>query len=481
MSCVAVTPDHRTQRRGAGVRINRTQGVAARYWIMALAGFGLLVGPSFVAALVLLPLTIIIAGFGIDDAVVQGVGLGMLVVHGIAVATLLRVHRLTRSRRQAVALSHDDAPELHDMIAALARTLNAPPVARVLIDTHVNASVAQIPVIFGIAGHRHELTLGLPLLLSISRYELAAVIAHELAHCRHSDGRLQAIVFRAHQQWLRLQRASRTGSFLGRFLLNSFARWYLPVLERQSAQVLRSGEYIADQEAARAVGAETLARALVRAHVARNNLQDAWDGFWLRNVREARPLAGPWQTFVRTLRPPCGAIIGPHLTRNSNQQQAPANGDSHHPSLEERLSALELPMDWPRKTETRDNHSAASVMLGKALVVIATHFDKFWWQDNSKRWQTFYSGVAAQKARLQALDEAATRDALSTATAIERAVRAEYLIGPDAAIARYRWCVNRFPSSATAYANLGELFVRLGQREGHAFLSHARSLETKTT
>ena len=70
-------------------------------------------------------------------------------------------------------------------------------------DAELNASAAETRGLFGVLGTRRVLTLGVPLLGTLSREELMAVIAHEYGHFSRRHGRLGHWLYRARVGWLR--------------------------------------------------------------------------------------------------------------------------------------------------------------------------------------------------------------------------------------------------------------------------------------
>lgn len=79
-------------------------------------------------------------------------------------------------------LSREQFPILYQIVDEIASAMNAYPVSEIYIDEDYNAFFAN-------AGfkRRNILGLGMPLILSLNKQELVAVIAHELAHGINGD------------------------------------------------------------------------------------------------------------------------------------------------------------------------------------------------------------------------------------------------------------------------------------------------------
>ena len=461
----------------SGRKHPRVGPVAAGQSILALATLGLLVIPFTVIVLLAIPLAVVAAGISQGSATIQVIGFGIFVLHCVAIWSLTRIERRTKQHPDTLEVTKAGAPSLHHLINEMRERTKAPKIHRVILNTEMNASVTQTPRLFGLFGHRHQLTIGLPMLFALDSDEFAAVVAHELAHLRRDDSKDHALVYRVRERWLRIEQTVEHGEFLGRPLLHRFACWYRPLFEQRAADVLHAGELAADTVAAAAVGPTTVSRALVRAAIAQARLNELWSNYWLQNARIAKPAAGPWMTFHTALehavawsRAKC------ELNRALNPQRSPDPTKASHPTLAHRLSeltsrpedAIELPPALVRP---------ATSLLGPFANNAIAHFDQCWWQQNGTRWQTFFVGIADQHTRLRELDAAANADVLTLDTALERASRAEYLVGRDAAIERYMWCLKRFPTEAAGYYLLGEFLISDGDERGIAHLVHAMSLD----
>lgn len=450
---------------------------ATRSVVWALVCFGFLAGPLAAVLLITVPFGILALGTSISDPVVQVVGTILFCVHGVAIISLFRVRERSERRRDLVSVSKTDVPELFHLIEALAKRTDAPAVDLVLFGTDMNASLAQKPVWFGFGGHRAELTIGLPLLVALDDGEFSAVLAHELAHARRGDGALHAALSRVRKQWRRMETACDDSTFAGRATLLWFTRWYLLLLDHYAADVLHVGEFAADAVAARATSPLLVARALLRTHAASEHLESLWSDYWLSNVILAKPLRGPWHTFASKLhecRPVADHVFFRHAVSGSD------GATSAHPALCARLSRVGHGTIGGCGS-SEHTFPPATARLGPVLAKLISHFDAVWWRAHSERWTTFHATVPEQRARLDFLDRGAAYCQLSAETAIERANRAEYLVGSDGALARYHWAVRHFPTSPDTYRSLGHFMLRIGDQAGASFLEHAAKLDAETS
>src|SRR5262249_47182309 len=79
-------------------------------------------------------------------------------------------------------VTRGSAPALFALLDGVQRSARAPRVHRVLIGAGLNAGVAAVPRLGIFGWNRYYLTIGLPLIQSVSESELVAVIAHEFGH-----------------------------------------------------------------------------------------------------------------------------------------------------------------------------------------------------------------------------------------------------------------------------------------------------------
>lgn len=178
--------------------------------------------------------------------------------------------------------------------------------------------------------------IGLPLLATFTREELAAVIAHEFGHHRGGDLRVTP--------WLTGTRRAlaRTLDDLADSILWLhlpfiwYARWFLRVTFKLS----REQELAADALAARTVGAEHMASALARLH----QIGPQWSVYWEQEVLPVLssghrpPLLEGFSIFQRE------ASEQPALAKAFREARDRSTSEHDtHPALSERLAALGIP------------------------------------------------------------------------------------------------------------------------------------------
>jgi Zn-dependent protease with chaperone function len=157
-------------------------------------------------------------------------------------------------------LSRSEAPVLFDELAELARRLGARPPAQ--------TRLTYLPCCGAVAWGRRgrALLLGLPLLPVLTRGELRAVLAHELAHLARGDA-VRGVRVAQFVEGLGRRLDAQTGdpaAWPRRSPLRAWARWSHAAALRLHAPIARGQEARADRAAAVLAGGDAAASALVK-------------------------------------------------------------------------------------------------------------------------------------------------------------------------------------------------------------------------
>ncbi|MFB7575235.1 M48 family metallopeptidase [Streptomyces sp. NPDC056165] len=231
---------------------------AARVWLFTAA-------MSAVAWLPLLAPTLLVAAVGVAWGVWQ-----MAVLPVLWLLPALR-EVITPDVLPGRAVRPDDQPELAALVRDLAeRTgFDGPLLVRILPEPAVLTCRVRAA-----GGHGYALLLGLPLVRALSAEQLAAVIAHELAHRRHFDDRRTRALLAA--------RGALAERLDGR--LRPLAPLAAPLL-RATQPWSWQAELAADAETARIVGGTAVREAVERVAV----IEAAFDGItqdWVEDLLE---------------------------------------------------------------------------------------------------------------------------------------------------------------------------------------------------
>lgn len=301
-------------------------------------------------------------------------------------------------RPHGLRLHPEDAPALFEALARLRRKVHGPAIDEVYVDEEFNASISRVPRWGGFGGHVNRLVIGLPLLMAMDRQRIFAVLAHEYGHLRGGPGRLSSWVYHSRLGWSGFyERLARHESLLARPML-WFFRWYAPRLEASTLALARRDEFVADAIAARILGKEVLAAALVEFSVKAQWLQSQfWPEHWRRALTHAEPEPPMARLRAAALRPVAGALA--YRALHSDWGKASAAHDSH-PALRERVQAL---LPTARASLPKWSGTGATDLLGPALDRAIEALDRRWCQAQAENWRRRHAKAAVMLARVQSL------------------------------------------------------------------------------
>jgi Zn-dependent protease with chaperone function len=198
------------------------------------------------------------------------------------------------SRPESRVLDPSEAPDFVALVHAVADAVGAPRPAEIRVDSQVNASASFRNGFAGWLKGELTLTVGLPLVESMSTREVAGILGHEFGHFAQGGGMRLSFVVRTMIYWfqrvfqhrdswdeqldrLAKQADWRVGIFfhLARFFvwLSRRALWAVAAVSHLVCVfLLRAMEYDADRHEARIAGSDQFAR--TAHHLRRLNL--AW-------------------------------------------------------------------------------------------------------------------------------------------------------------------------------------------------------------
>jgi len=228
-----------------------------------------------------------------------------------------------------------DHPRLFELIGEVAAATEQEMPAEVYLVYDFNAWVTNRGGVMGF-GSRRVMGLGLPLLNVLSIPELKGVLAHEFGHYHYGDTRLGPWVYKTRNA---IERTLKNLASHNSNLYKLF-RWYGLMFLRVSHSVSRQQEFTADALATRVVGPELVTAALKKSHAH----TPAFYTYWNNEVTPALasgyrpPIAAGFKLFAAS--PRVAAALDEYL-RIGLQRSEPSDPYDTHPTLSERLSALE--------------------------------------------------------------------------------------------------------------------------------------------
>lgn len=360
--------------------------LARRLGLLAAAGLAVVAACAFAfAALALFTLSRMGAVFAVGDwlgALPWGV---LAVVATWCAARISLLLHAPLAQPDGIRLPRRAAPDFYRLTDDISRRIGAARVERVWITGDMNALVMQRPRWGWIGPIETHLLIGLPLVHSVSRHQLAAVLAHEYAHLAIQRNGVGAIGALLRAWWMRvLDRVCEAFPAVERLSNRLLLRFY-----RDMVRLSRLEEFEADALAASLVGAGLLGETLIEVTLKEQFLrQDYWPKVMAQSSSRPRPSIRPYREMglgVETgfLRP--GSL-------NHAALSVEADDGMLHPTLQQRLRALRVPPCAARV----DRPSAASHYFAPLLPSLAWVFDRAWWRETRKGWRSQYR-VAARR------------------------------------------------------------------------------------
>ena len=242
------------------------------------------------------------------------------------------VPRWDRFRTPGPQLTREQHPKLFKALELVAGATRQAMPAEVYLVPDVNAWVMQRGGVMGLGGRR-VMGLGLPLMRILNCSQFSAVLAHEFGHYHGGDTKIGPWIYKTRGA------IGRTLNALGdRSWLQAPFRCYAKMFLRVTHAVSRRQEFIADELAARTLGAKPLADGLCSVH----RVGSAFDYYWhsecgpVLSAGFLPPLADGFDQFVRAKH------ISERMDQHLKVQLSDGNADPYdtHPPLRDRLAAI---------------------------------------------------------------------------------------------------------------------------------------------
>jgi Zn-dependent protease with chaperone function len=440
----------------SSTRGKEVQGWRIRAFAVAIIGYAYIAAVGIGAAAIL-PLSLKLAVAYSEHPLspvpfAAGITSMVLAYAGLMVAwSTIRGFLLPRPKIDGVTIAPEAAPDLRRLIDQLATELKvrAP---KTLVITHDGASWLSIQT--HESGRRAVgIYVGIATLLTLPKDELAATLAHELAHLRTRDARLICFIERAIERWCSYAvRFSQRRKF-GALPMALVSRWFIEQLSGPMARLSRTDELGADREAAQCTGTKPLVRALERLAIESIRAEEV---LWAQLERDAlagKPIPSDycqrWLSHLATT-DPLHRRVGWH--RLALHQQ-PADTDSH-PTLAERIYAV----DAAPEPATHPTENSIS-LLGEDWSSIRTSVDLVWKRTNEEPWS-----IAAERG-VELRRQIGTQP-LTLEGTLTRALALEEIGDQPTAIELLESIVAREVAYDKARYHLGRLLLAQGDEEG---------------
>ena len=385
--------------------------------------------------------------------------IGILAGAGALIAAI-RALRVQIAVVDGLALTPEDAPDLFRLIDVISHKIGVAPFATVKVNGDFKLGIQQIAQWGVFGGYRNHLHIGAPLLLALSADEFCALLAHEIGHLGGNQRKFGAWIYRLRNTWHLLQPKFAEPANTFDRVLAPYCRWYAPWFHAYSFALARNHEYESDQIGAWITSAPTLGRALIQVEMASRFLSDVYWARFLSRVEEApEPPYKPYSLLPRAFK-----ILEKEPSRPQWLAEALrryASDNDTHPSLAERLAALEVAPQLPPPATT----SAALMTLGPSAQAAIDHCDDVWRAQNLANWRKRHDEIREARWKLAEYEQQdsgalAPEDLWSKAGLLLSVNRAED------AIDTLQQLVAGKRVHPDAHMLLGELLLKFGEEQG---------------
>lgn len=453
-----------------------THPVRYRFKVLLLAGFGYAV--LLCALLLALALSAGVATALLLTKSVWAIKLIKLAWIPLLLAWLiLRALWVRVAAPQGRVLAADEAPALQAEVERLRLAAGAPRLTGIVIDTEFNAAAQSVPRLLGLAGNRHYLVLGLPLMRALAPAELSAVIAHEFGHFNGGHGRFAGRIYRVRASWFRLLESLQQQSTSASTLFVRFFNWYARYFNAYSFVLARENEYEADAVSARVAGVDAARGALVRCETSARRLQESfWPSLQRRNLTQAEPPASLFADMARAL----GGEDDADAIALADALERRPDFDDTHPTLAQRLGALGLAAAVP----AAHDRDAAKHWMGEFADQLQAEFDAQWLHAADAAWRHRHDEFVQARGRLVELRTKRHAQALDDTEHLEFALLVDDLDAPESGedlLALFREAVERNPGHALTHFRLGALLLATEPANGIVHIERAGALDPQAT
>jgi hypothetical protein len=379
---------------------------------------------------------------------------------GAVLIPTIRALRVQVPVPEGLALTREDAPDLFRLIDVISRKIVVAPLTSVKINGDFKLGIQQIPQWGVFGGYRNHLHIGAPLLLALSADEFCALLAHEIAHLGGGRRGFSAWVYRLRKTWNLLQPKFDEPTNQFDRALGFYHRWYAPWFYAFSFALARNHEYESDRLAAGVTSAQTLGRALIQVEMATRFLADVYWARFLGRVEEApEPPYKPYSLLPRAFKILEKEPMRPQWLAEALRRYA-AETDTH-PSLAERLAALEVEPQVPPPATT----SAALMTLGSAAQPAIDHCDDVWRAQNLANWRKRHNQIKEARWKLAEYEQQGSA-ALSPEDLWSRANLLMSVQREEDAIDCLQQLVARQGAYPDAHMLLAQLLLKFGEEQG---------------
>lgn len=415
--------------------------------------------------------------------------LKLIIILGGLLLVLVKALWVKIEPPQGITLEKEDYPELFSMVFDLSSRLNTK-VDKILLDDRFNASVVQVPRLGMFGMHEHYLTLGLPLMLALSKEQFISVLAHEMGHLSGNHSRSVAWIYSLRRRWVQLLQAFADQSamfFFAPFYL--FFSWFSPRFDAYTLAMARAHELEADSESVKITGVQSFSESMLLAPYYDKLLDEKfWPAVYEKAKTEEEP---PHLVFSEMAKLIYDSPVQADLLKSVLEQELKNDGSGvdSHPPLRTRLFKGHFEPVWQSDAEwsvpkwmleklsqpTSLQDSAAYNYLGAKYDHVTSVISQDWSSVVAPGWSQQYEVCSNVRTQLADLFVRAAVAPLAVPELVTKAGLMSFLYDEKVAVPVYEEILAHEPDSLVAHKNLAKVLLLEDDERGLHHLERAVS------
>lgn len=356
-------------------------------------------------------ITFILAGFGFHiTCLLASISLSIaavfLVIHypyfikflfipvGLAFTFLITLFVKT-PESEGIVINKKLYPAFDQLLEELGRSIGTKKIHEIRIDNSYNAGVCESGFLLLPFMGKRTLDIGLELLLSVTKDEFKAILAHELSHISKKHAIFNNFMYRNRKRMTSLINAfskKETSNPLVKILI-----WYIKKFNTYAFAYSRKNEFEADNNAAIHTNNKSMGNGLVRTAFMRYYVDEFfWDEILLKSNDLIMPTVKPYHLLKEWVKKPIDKEFFKKII--SYRMHDTQNENDTHPPLNERLKALNYEYEY---SLDRIEISAGEYYFNDRLDKILEAYNRKWQAFVISTWKKEYEERQQLKANIK--------------------------------------------------------------------------------
>lgn len=459
------------------------KGYRNRVFALAALGYGYFIGLIllFLSVPAIAILVLILAPDAVLRASLQLIKLWWLFLPGLAIffgflGGAIKALTANVPEPAGLELDKDAAPELREFVSRTCTGLKAKNPSKILITDEFNAAVITMPR-FGLFGRKVYLSLGLPLMRSLTPEQFEAVLMHEIGHISGRHGGFAKWAYQLRDTWGRFIEAQELENHKFSALYEKFVNWYFPYFTAYSFVLMREHEKEADAYVVKSIGSKALGESLITLDTAGAAINATFWNDVSADNRAGKELSA--NMFTQMMDFLGNRDVGKDDEVLRKALEVPTDYNDSHPSLADRLRKIGYwdGQGMPPMPE-KPAQNAMEFFLKGETAAFTKQFNTEWDENLAERWKSASEYNQKSADRLAELEEKMVSGEITADEMYERvALLSEQGSEQAGIIAGLKEIIDRFPEHASSHLSLGSLLLDMDDEAGMNALKKAEEID----